>query len=255
MASVIAEMGVGQFETNLHHRADAVLAGDQAILLKRLIRGTARAEGWDATFMAKPYADQSGSGLHVHVSLGDRHGNNIFADPTHGERVLRHAIGGMQKLMPESLGFFAPNHNSFRRFGGLFAPVNRKWGEDNRTVALRIPSDKGNGRRIEHRLAGADANPHLALAVVLAAAHHGITNRLDPGKPVTGNGYAETADADSSTATNWFSALDAFDRSAVLRDYLGDRFVDMFVKVKRQEQARFFEIVPSTDIDWYLLNA
>lgn len=249
MASVIAEMGVGQFETNLHHRADAVLAGDQAILLKRLIRGTARAEGWDATFMAKPYADQSGSGLHVHVSLGDRHGNNIFADPTHGERVLRHAIGGMQKLMPESLGFFAPNHNSFRRFGGLFAPVNRKWGEDNRTVALRIPSDKGNGRRIEHRLAGADANPYLVLAAILAAAHHGITRKIEPDAPVVGKHAGFTKDP--SLPADVFEAARKLATARVLKDYLSKRYLKTYAHFIHGQHASFLSALTVRDYEFF----
>src|SRR5262245_36799363 len=136
--------------------------------------------------MAKPYENDVGSGLHVHVSLGDGRGGNLFADPETGEARLRSAIAGLQKLLPETLGFFAPNRNSFRRLGGAFAPINRQWGEDNRTVAFRIPTDAGRGRRIEHRVAGADANPYLALAAILAGMHHGIAGGLEPEPPVVG---------------------------------------------------------------------
>ncbi|WP_413989482.1 glutamine synthetase family protein [Labrys okinawensis] len=237
MGSVIAEMGVGQFETNLHHCDDAVLAADHAVLLKRLIRGTARAEGWDATFMAKPYADQTGSGLHVHVSLGDREGRNIFADPTEGERMIRHAVAGMQKLMPESLAFFAPNHNSFRRFGGLFAPVNRKWGEDNRTVALRIPTDRGPGRRIEHRVAGADANPYLTVAAILAAAHHGITRRLEPDAPVAGKHAGFTRDP--GLPADVFEAARRLRGARVLRDYFSRRYLETYAHLVHGQHEEF----------------
>ncbi|GLS21809.1 glutamine synthetase [Labrys miyagiensis] len=237
MGSVIAEMGVGQFETNLHHRDDAVLAADHAVLLKRLIRGTARAEGWDATFMAKPYADQAGSGLHVHVSLSDTDGRNIFADAATGEATTRHAVAGMQKLMPESLVFFAPNHNSFRRFGGLFAPVNRKWGEDNRTVALRIPTDKGAGRRIEHRVAGADANPYLAVAAILAAAHHGITHRLEPDAPVAGKhaGFIK----DPGLPADVFEAVRRLKGARVLRDYFSRRYLETYAHLVHGQHEEF----------------
>jgi glutamine synthetase len=257
LEGAISEYSPSQVELTLHHKADALEAADDAVRYKRAAKGVALRHGCRATFMAKPFTDLSGSGMHLHASINDSDGNNVCAsDDPHGTPLLRHAIGGMQALMKDGQAIFAPNANSYRRFkANSYAPTASTWGVNNRTVSFRIPAGPPASRHVEHRLAGADANPHLALAVVLAAAHHGITNRLDPGKPVTGNGYAETADADSSTATNWFSALDAFDRSAVLRDYLGDRFVDMFVKVKRQEQARFFEIVPSTDIDWYLLNA
>jgi len=226
MGTVIAEMGVGQFETNLHHSSDAVLAADHAILLKRLIRGTARAEGWDATFMAKPYPDQAGSGLHVHVSLADAQGRNIFAAPGTGEGMIRHAVAGMQRLMPESLAFFAPNHNSFRRFGGLFAPVNRKWGEDNRTVALRIPSDKGAGRRIEHRVAGADANPYLVVAAILASAHYGITHKLEPDAPVAHKHAGHSKDP--GLPADVFDAARRLAGARLLRDYFSKRYLETY---------------------------
>ena len=108
---------------------------------------------------------------------------------------------------------------------------------------------------VEHRVAGADANPYLVLAVLLASAHHGITNKLDPGPAVVGDGYAAAAKENIRLPNNWFAAVDLFEQSKVLRDYLGDRFVDMFVSVKRTEQARFFEVVTELDFDWYLRNA
>ncbi len=249
MGAVIAEMGIGQFETNLHHTGDAVQAGDHAILLKRLIRGTARAEGWDATFMAKPYADQAGSGLHVHVSLGDRDGRNVFADPGSGEATIRHAVAGMQRLMPESLAFLAPNHNSFRRFGGLFAPVNRKWGEDNRTVALRIPSDKGAGRRIEHRVAWADANPYLVLAAILAAAHYGITRRLEPDAPVVGKHAGFTKDP--GLPADVFDAARKLARGRLLRDYFSRRYLETYAHLVHGQQEELLSELSVREYDMF----
>ncbi|MDQ0390775.1 glutamine synthetase family protein [Labrys monachus] len=243
LGSLIAEMGIGQFETNLAHQDDAVRAGDHAVLLKRLVRGTARAEGWDATFMAKPYADQTGSGLHVHLSLRDADGRNVFADPEGGETLLRHAVAGMQKLMAESLALFAPNHNSFRRFGGLFAPVNRRWGEDNRTVALRIPTDKGAGRRIEHRVAGADANPYLVLAAILASAHHGITRKLEPDAPVVGRhaGFKR----DRGLPADVFEASRRLASAPVLKEYLPKRYLETYAHlIHGQHEALLSELTP-----------
>lgn len=249
MGSIIAEMGVAQFETNLHHTDDAVLAGDHAVLLKRLIRGTARAEGWDATFMAKPYEDEAGSGLHVHVSLCDADGRNLFANPSTGEQLIRHAIAGMQRLMPESLAFFAPNHNSFRRFGGLFAPVNRKWGEDNRTVALRIPTDKGPGRRIEHRVAGADANPYLVLAAILAAAHYGITRKLEPDAPVVGKHAGFTRDP--GLPADVFEAARRLARANLLKEYFSKRYLETYAHLVHGQHEDFLSVLSPREYDLF----
>ena len=134
------------------------------MFLKQIVKAAARANGFDATFMAKPYPDRAGTGLHVHVSVLDEQGRNIFDDGSRGigSDQLRHAIGGMQALMPESMALFAPSLNSYRRFQpDMFAPVNRRWGVNNRSAGLRIPMSPGDARRVEHRVAGADANPYL----------------------------------------------------------------------------------------------
>jgi len=129
------------------------------------------------------------------------------------------------------------------------------WGVNNRTVSLRVPAGPPGGRHIEHRVAGADANPYLALAALLAGVHYGLTNRIDPGPAVVGDGYAEAARSEQRLPANWFAAVAAFEASAVMRDYLGERFVGMFATVKRTEQDRFFEVVTAADYDWYLKNA
>jgi glutamine synthetase len=126
---------------------------------------------------------------------------------------------------------------------------------NNRTVSLRVPAGPAGGRHIEHRVAGADANPYLALAALLAGVHHGISGKIDPGPPVVGDGYAEAARSQLRLPSNWFAAVAAFEASAVMRDYLGARFVEMFASVKKTEQDRFFGHVTSLDYDWYLKNA
>jgi glutamine synthetase len=257
LEGAISEFAPSQVELTLKHKPDALRACDDALLYKRMAKGVALRHGMEATFMAKPWADRAGNGFHVHVSFNDADGNNLCADEDpEGSPMLRQAIGGMKQLLGEGMAILAPNANSYRRFkANSYAPVAATWGVNNRTVSLRIPAGPAPTRHVEHRVAGADGNPYLVMAVLLASAHHGLTNKIDPGPAVVGDGYAAAAKEKSRLPSNWFAAVDLFDQSKVLRDYLGDRFVDMFVSVKRTEQARFFEVVTSLDFDWYLRNA
>ncbi len=186
--TVIAEFGTGQFEMNLVHTADALLAADQMVALKRAIRGTARAAGMDATFMPKPYGDKVGSGLHLHLSLQDEAGRNVFdSSPGAPNDALRHALAGMLRHMADCQLIFAPHLNSYRRMvPGSFVPVEAHWAFDNRGSALRLPEVSGPGARIEHRVAGSDANPYLAAAAVIAAALAGIDEAAEPPPPLDG---------------------------------------------------------------------
>jgi glutamine synthetase len=256
LEGVIAEYAPGQLELTLKHGPDALRAADEAVMYKRIAKGVAVTHGCEATFMAKPFAGRAGSGLHLHVSVNDAHGNNVFAseDPA-GTLALRHAVGGLKATLADGMAIFAPNANSYRRFrANSYAPVAPTWGMNNRTVSLRVPAGPAGGRHIEHRVAGADANPYLALAALLAGVHHGLSKSIDPGPPVRGDGYAATKGQERLPA-NWFSAVEQFQRSTVMREYLGDRFVTMFAKVKQTEQDRFFEVVSPLDYDWYLKNA
>ena len=257
LEGAISEYAPGQLELTLKHGPDALRAADEAVMYKRIAKGVAVEHGCEATFMAKPFADRAGSGLHLHVSVNDAEGRNIFAseDPA-GAAPLKHAVGGLKAMLTDGMAIFAPNANSYRRFrANSYAPVAPSWGVNNRTVSLRVPAGPAHGRHIEHRVAGADANPYLALAALLAGVHHGLTRKIDPGPPVVGDGYASAAQSNLRLPANWFAAVDAFEGSAVMRDYLGDRFVTMFCKVKRTEQDRFFEVVSPLDYDWYLKNA
>jgi glutamine synthetase len=257
LEGAISEYAPGQIELTLKHKADALRAADDAVMYKRAAKGVALTHGCEATFMAKPFGDRAGSGFHVHVSFNDAAGQNVCAseDPQ-GSELLRHAIGGMRALLADSMAIFAPNANSWRRFkANSYAPVAPTWGVNNRTVSLRVPAGPPSTRHVEHRVAGADANPYLTLAAVLAAAHYGVTNKLDPGPAVSGDGYAAAAESGEGFALNWFAAVDRFAASDVLKDYLGERFVKMFAEVKRTEQARFFDVVTELDYAWYLRNA
>jgi glutamine synthetase len=249
--TLISEYAPGQLEIVLNHRADILRAADEGIMLKRLIKAVAEKHEMIATFMAKPYAQWSGCGMHVHVSLADRMGRNVFAtaDPERHE-PLRHALGGLIHTMADSTLIFAPNANSYRRFRrNSYAPVSVSWGIDNRTVSLRIPAGHPESCRIEHRPAGADANPYLVLSAVLAGIHHGLSQRLDPGPAVSGNAYERSS---PRIPTHWAAANDALRNSAVLRSYFGDQFVDCFCTLKEVEADRFNAEPTSRDFEWYL---
>lgn len=254
LEGAISEYAPGQLELTLKHHADALRAADDAVLYKRAAKGCALRHGCEATFMAKPFADFAGSGMHLHVSVNDKSGKNVFAsDKPEGEPVLAHAVGGMKALLADSMAIFAPNANSYRRFkANSYAPVAPTWGVNNRTVSFRVPAGAPHTRHIEHRVAGADAHPTLALAALLAAVHHGLTYKIDPGPMVVGDGYAQAANSGERIPTNWFAAVDRFAESEVLKDYLGERFVRMFSIVKRVEQERYQSLIPNTDFDWYL---
>lgn len=250
--TLMSEYAPGQFEITLRHRADALRAVDDAVMFKRLLRGVAQKHGLIACFMAKPFTERAGSGLHVHVSLADASGNNLFAsDDPAGTPLLRHAIGGMKETMAESLAIFAPNANSYRRFVSLsYAPVAPIWGVNNRSVSLRVPAGPPASRHVEHRIAGADANLYLAVAAVLAAAARGIDGRIDPGPPVEGNGYDQAGER--TLPGSWRRALMVAERSQFLREALGAGFMEIFLAIKRQECARFSAEVSELDYAWYL---
>ena len=257
LESAISEYAAGQFELTLRHKPDALAACDDATSYKRMVKTVANRHGMEATFMAKPFAEEAGNGMHLHVSLHNAAGDNIFAsEALDGTPMLRHAIGGMQALLADSFAIFAPNANSYRRFrANSYAPVAPTWGVNNRTVSFRVPAGSPNSRHIEHRACGADANPYLAMAAMLAAIHHGITGEIDPGPAVVGNGYEAPTHASEPMPSNWFSAVDRFAASAAMAYYLGPRFVEMYTIVKRTEQERFFATVPTLDYDWYMRTA
>jgi glutamine synthetase len=245
--SAVSEYAPDQFEVNLGHLPDPVRAADHAFLLKRAVKAAARAEGLLATFMARPLPGQSPSGLHVHVSLVTADGDNLFA---RDERALRHAVAGLQATMAESMLLCAPNANSYRRLRPLtYAPTAPTWGHNNRTVALRIPIGPPAAQRLEHRLAGADANPYLVLAAVLAGIHHGLSHELEPDAPITGNAYAQ---APPRLPLSWDRALDALEGAAILPEYLGAAFCRLYRVCRAAERDRFADVITPTEYAWYL---
>ena len=248
--TAISEYAPGQVEITLEH-GDALEAMDQAVRYKRLVKGVATKHGMQACFMAKPYGKMAGTGMHMHVSLADAQGNNLFAseDPA-GTPLLRETVGGMLASLLDTLLFFCPNANSYRRFqANSYAPLAPTWGVDNRTVSLRVPGGPANTRHIEHRICGADANPYLAAAAILAAMHRGIRESIDPGEPVTGNGYAQ---AGEKLPTDWLASLRALEQSGWARDAFGPEFLRVYLAVKREEYRQFAAEVSEQDWRWYL---
>ncbi len=248
--TAVAEYAPGQFEINLKHRDDAVLACDDAIYLKRAIKAVAQRQGLQASFMAKPLVEQAGSGLHIHVSVLDRDGRNIFAcskdDPA---PALKHAIGGLQRSAQDCLLLFAPNANSYRRFVlNAFVPLNEVWGFNNRTVAMRIPHSDEKNTRIEHRIAGADANVYLATAAVLAGMLEGMERGDDPGPPVVGNAYEQT----EIRTPYWRDAIRDFMASDFATRNFGERFRHIYGQQKLKELHSFHREVTTLEYDWYL---
>ena len=249
--ATISENGPGQYEINLYHVADALAAADHATLMKRVVRGVARQHGMDATFMAKPYGNEAGNGMHVHFSVIDKKGRNIFAGKdSRGSPMLRYAIGGLLKSMPDSTAIFAPNFNSYRRFAvGSHAPTTMSWGYDNRTAALRVPGSDIESTRIEHRVPGGDANPYLTLAALLAGAYDGMMNKIDPGPPFTGNVYNTKA---KRLPNAWETALDLFEVSKFIEKYFGNNFRKMYLACKLQELDIIDRQVSSLEYETYM---
>ena len=251
--TMISEYAPGQYELTLHYRGNVLQAADDLIRLKRIVRAQARTHGVTACFMAKPAEDFAGSGMHLHVSLSDAAGRNVFVEPEGAgwSGPLLHALGGLKATMAESMLVFAPHANSWRRFASQsYAPVAPTWGVNNRSVALRIPAGDRLARRIEHRPSGVDANPYLVAATVLAGIRRGLSEKIDPGPETTGNAYA--AASDPAMPPDWRSAIIAAQGSGFLREALGADMHRTFTAIKAAEYARISRKVTELDYTLYL---
>ncbi|MBM4218281.1 MAG: glutamine synthetase [Gammaproteobacteria bacterium] len=251
--AALAECGPNQWEVNLRHVDDALEACDQAIRFKRIVKGVAHRNGIEATFMAKPYGDAPGSGMHLHVSVLDRDGRNVFAsDDVLGNDLLKQAAAGLLDTMADGMAIFAPNANSYRRLRPeLYVPMNATWGYNNRGVAVRVPVSGSVDRRLEHRVSGADANPYLVAATVLAGMLHGIEKRLTPAAPLSGNAYTQRLTAPRLPA-DWPTALARFGASAFMGEYFGERFVTLYELTRRGEMQDFNARLTALDYSFYL---
>ncbi|WP_322889737.1 MULTISPECIES: glutamine synthetase family protein [unclassified Yoonia] len=249
--AAISEVGMGQFEINLEHVPDALKAADDAWLFKMLVRGLARNHGMAASFMAKPYEEYAGNGLHTHFSVVDAEGRNLMANDTfEGTRLLHNAIAGCLKGIPDLALIFAPHGNSYERLvPESHAPTGVCWAYDNRTASVRVPGGSFKARRVEHRVAGGDVNPYLFLAGVLGSALIGIEDDLTPPPPIFGNAYDQDL---AQIPDTWAAAIDAFENSPLARRIFDDTLVDNFVMTKRQELHYFAELSEEQQLELYL---
>ncbi len=249
--TAISEAGPGQFEINLMHEPDALKAADDAWLFKLMVRGLARKHGFAASFMAKPYEDYAGNGLHSHFSVLDADGNNIFNNGgPEGAAALRHAVAGCLAAMPGSMLVFAPHASSYARMvPGAHAPTGIAWAYENRTSALRIPSGAPVARRIEHRVAGGDINPYLFIAAILGAALNGLEDGLEPPAPITGSAY--TADLPQLPVT-WAAAIDSFATCPHVARIFSPELITNFLATKRQELYYMAELSSEEQTQLYL---
>ncbi len=244
------EMGPAQFELNFLH-GDALALADQVFLFKRTVKEAAIAYEMHATFLAQPVSRGAGSALHIHQSIVDENGINIFSDEGGPSDLFMSYIGGLQKYMPEALLIFAPYPNSYRRFLSFYSsPINLSWAIDNRTVGLRVPDSDSDARRVENRLAGSDVNPYLALAATLACGYLGMIEGLKPNESIEGSAY----DQPFSLHPFMFEAIKAMETSEAMRKILGDRFVGLYCAVKYDECREFQEIVTPWEREVLLLN-
>ncbi|MEM6760194.1 MAG: glutamine synthetase family protein [Pseudomonadota bacterium] len=249
--TALSESGLGQFEINLRHQHDVLKAADDAWLFKLLVKGLARQHGFAASFMAKPYADYAGSGMHMHFSVLDDAGRNVFDDGTEaGTNLMRSAVAGCLASMGDATLVFAPHANSYNRLvPGAHAPTGIAWAYENRTAAIRIPSGPHAARRIEHRLAGGDVNPYLSISAVLGAALNGIESGMEPPAPITGNAYDQDLPQVPDT---WEAAIDAFEASAQIARIFDAELIRNLVMTKRQEVHKMADLSPEERVEIYL---
>lgn len=251
--NMISEYAPGQYELTVHYRNDVMQAATDLMTLKRIVKQQARIQGITACFMAKPMSECAGSGMHCHLSLQNQEGQNAFAETGSAlSPTLLHAIGGARRRIAESMLIFAPHANSWRRFvSESYAPVSPTWGINNRSVALRIPDSEAVARRIEHRVAGVDANPLLVASVFIAAIIEGLEQGLDPGPQIEGNGY-EVAPDSGSMPGDWAEAIRVAKKSSFLKEALGEEMHHTYVAVKEAEYIRVMRSIPEIDYELYL---
>ncbi|TWG61714.1 MULTISPECIES: glutamine synthetase family protein [unclassified Aminobacter] len=250
--TLIHEEGAGQLEINLRH-GDPIELADQVFMFKRTIREAALKHGTYATFMAKPIQGQPGSAMHIHQSIVDiKTGQNIFTG-RNGEETdeFRNFIGGMQKHIPNALVMLAPYVNSYRRLTqAASAPVNTKWGYDNRTVAFRVPRSDPAARRVENRIPSSDANPYLALAASLACGLIGMVLNEACDQPVQSAANEDAIDLPRGL----LEAVELFEKDTTLREILGDSFVTTYAAIKKAEFETFMEVISPWEREYLLLN-
>ena len=251
--TAIKECAPGQFEINLLHHDDALLMADQAFLMKRLIKNCARKFNLNATFMAKPFSEEAGNGMHAHLSIIYKDGKNIFKvnKNKQPEGVFASAIAGLLKNAPDFLSFYAPHSNSYRRLvhNADHAPTTLSWGNENRTALVRLPEASNNATRLEFRLPSADSNPYLVFASILASVLNGIENEFNLEKETIGNAHAQH---EPELGITWREAVHKTSVSSVVKEFFGDRFQQSYQCVKESEIKRFESTITDFEYNSYL---
>jgi glutamine synthetase len=242
------EWGLGQWEINLEYQ-HALEMADRHVLFKLAMRDLAAAAGMAVTFMAKPFADTTGSSCHLHLSLVDENGSNVFhdADAPHAMSAsLRSAIGGVLERAPELMLLYAPTVNSYRRTtSGEFSGNGVSWGFDSRMVSCRVLVESAESTRLEWRVPGADVDPYLAIAAVLASAADGIARGADPGEPLEGHGWEREVPPLPATLGE---AVAAFRDGAFVAEAFGKDVVAHYAEAGRWEWEQF--LAPGAVTEW-----
>jgi glutamine synthetase len=247
------EDGTAQMEINLRH-GDAVELADQVFLFKRTIREAALRHQMYATFMAKPIATEPGSAMHIHQSVTDTAtGRNIFTDvaPNELSPSFLCYIAGMQTYLPRVMCMLAPYVNSYRRLiRNTSAPINVRWGYDNRTVGLRVPLSDAQNRRVENRVPSSDANPYLAIAASLACGYLGLVNKLAPDRPIEG----ASRDPNFALPRSILDAVRLLENTPELVEIFGEVFVRTYRAIKETEYETFMGVISAWEREYLLLS-
>jgi glutamine synthetase len=248
--TLIHEAGAGQMEINFAH-GDPLELADRVFLFKRTVRETALRHGIFATFMAKPMEAEPGSAMHIHQSILDADGRNVFSlDDGSASPAFFHYIAGLERYVPKVMPMFAPYVNSYRRLAPFMsAPTNVRWGHDNRTCGIRVPKSPPASRRIENRVPGVDVNPYLAIAATLACGWLGVAEGRAPQAPVSTSAWS----MDSELPRHLEDAIRALRGCDEIRGLLGPIFVDAFCAVKELEYGTYNRVISSWEREHLLL--
>ncbi|QIB66340.1 glutamine synthetase family protein [Kineobactrum salinum] len=252
LESLHEEMGPGFMEVALGY-GDGVEVADRGVMFRTFAKVIAQQQEKLMSFMARWSNEVDGQSGHVHISLLDDKGVALFHDPAQADgmsQTMRYFIGGMQALMGDFLLMFAPNINSFKRLvPGIFAPISAEWGIENRTCAIRAIPGSAASTRIECRTPGADANPYLSLAGILAAGLYGIEHRLEPTEPRTGNAYEGSSAPALQFPDSFAEAIARFRDSAAARQFFGDDFVTAYADTREAQLKQFAGLVTDRELE------
>ena len=249
--TLIHEAGPGQMEINFSH-GDPLDLADRVFLFKRTVRETALRHGVFATFMAKPMEQEPGSAMHIHQSLVDADtGRNVFSlADGNPSPAFGHYLAGLQTYIPKLMPMFAPYVNSYRRLSPFMsAPINVRWGHDNRTCGIRVPQSGAQDRRIENRVPGVDVNPYLAMAATLTCGWLGMRDALEPSAPTLQSAW----NGSHELPRHLEDAISTMRGCAPIREILGGAFVDAFCAVKELEYATYNRVISSWEREHLLL--